>query len=204
MFDGVIADFIPAYQSLFVMLSGANLFEPNDVFDPPVWDWPTHRGYEEMFPGITKDVWTNIITNDNFWYSLAPMKGNVRALNMLVPLLEEKHEVYYITSRPGIRAKRQTEVWLYKHLEYRRCHGLGTRMPTVLVVGPKAKGDMAKHLGLDIYLDDNLDNVNDCMTKALKTRTYLLNRAYNQSPYDDMLLRVDSLGQLFDYEMANL
>jgi hypothetical protein len=197
--DGVLADFIPAYQALFVLIAGKNLFEPGDIFDPPCWHWPTLRGYEDQFPGITMDVLRNIWSNDNFWYSLGAMKNNVRALNMLIPLLEEKHEVYFLTNRAGLNPKRQTEMWLYKHLGYGRMSGM---WPTVLICGENAKGDLCKHLKLDAYLDDKLENVEDVIAKNPTTQTYLLTRAYNQ--HRPFALQVKTLGEFLDAEMANL
>ena len=54
--------------------------------------------------------------------------------------------------------------------------------PHVIVVGLRAKGAMAKHLDLDVYIDDNYDNALDVVQQSPKTRGYLLTHSYNSNP----------------------
>jgi uncharacterized HAD superfamily protein len=127
-------------------------------------------------------------------------------LDLMVRDLEAFHEVYYITSRPGFRVKQQTEMWLQRHMSAYRAW---QHNPTVLIVGHRVKGETAKALGLDCYIDDNLDNVNDCGRVSPTTRTYLLDRSYNQAgmgeeELDPLVIRVKTLGEMFDHELGNL
>ena len=198
--DGVLASFTPAYQALVIKhAGGVNLFHPNDDKHPPCWDWPEHRGYKK---GVMQAVWKDIKTSHAFWLSLSETP-DCSTLRMVVLDLLRHHDVYFITSRPGSTAKWQTEQWLILHL--------GIERPTVLI--SIEKGLCAKALNLDCYIDDNLDNVNDVsqqthpQTGALSmpsTRTYLLNKSYNQQTEGLFVRRVYTVGQFLDAELANL
>ena len=188
----MLADFASDYQSLFIRVTGKDLFLPGDVENPPTWNWPELRGY-------TKDemsaVWKVIA--DHHAFNLGHRETrDCSTLRMLMPDLQRNHDVYFITSRVGETAKWQTESWLQFHL--------GMLNPTVLISAEK--GMCAKALKLNCYIDDNLDNVNDVIVKTTlgHCRTYLLNRRYNEGPEFPGVLRVDTLGQMFDYEIANL
>jgi len=218
--DGVLADFVTTYQRMFVQLTGTDLFKPGDNTDPPCWDWPQYRGYTDATVG---KVWAAIRQDPTFWLNLTPTR-HVDTLKLLLRDLERKHEVYFVTSRVGARVKRQTEIWLVDHhVGYGR--SADALFPTVLIVGSNAKGDVAKSLRLDCYIDDNYDNVQDVAVKSPGTRTYLLNATYNRQtsfdagaatgsapnlqlrPYPDvspLVARCDSLSEMFDTEIANL
>jgi len=198
--DGVLADFVRGYQSLFVKITGRNAFEPGDDVDPPTWDWPSLRGYTKE---ETSAVWDAIRQDPTFWLNLeAERSGACSTLSTLLPTLERKHSVYFITSRVGDRVKRQTEIWLDDHLAYSmRAPGF---WPTVVIVGHRVKGQVANALKLDAYIDDNLDNAKDCARDAAMISTYLLNRAYNQSTEDKCYSyrRINTVGEMFDAEIA--
>ena len=207
--DGVLADFVTTYQRMFVQLTGTDLFRAGDNTDPPCWDWPEYRGYKDI---AVSRVWATIKGNPTFWMNLAPTR-HVDTLKLLLRDLERKHELYFVTSRVGVRVKRQTELWLIDHAGYGR--SADALFPTVLIVGSNAKGDVAKSLRLDCYIDDNYDNVQDVAVKSPGTRTYLLNTTSNRQtavdgvlvPYPDvspLVTRVDSLGEMFDTELGNL
>jgi hypothetical protein len=220
--DGVLADFVPAYQDLFIAQTGRDTFGAGDRRDPPEWNWPTLRGYTKE---ETSAVWGAIKQSNTFWMNLAEDHG-CPTLRTMLPELEHKHEVYFVTSRLGRRPKRQTEIWLIEHLRY-LVGPLSGVSPTVLIAAYRQKGLLAKGLDLDAYIDDNADNANDVawgtvpgvvdyalkregqeldLTAAPTCRVYLLNRAYNASYTPDQLhasiVRVDSIGQMFDKEIA--
>lgn len=210
--DGVLVNFIPAYQRLFCELSGRNLFEPNDDKSPICWNWPEYRGY-------TRDevnaVWTHIKQSHDFWLSLAEAPG-CATLRMCVLDLQRFHDLYFVTSRIGVDVKWQSEQWLKLHL--------GIEAPTVLI--SSQKGLCAKALKLDCYLDDNADNVNDVVLKTIpevgstlssqalyakpETRTYLLDCSYNRPGgpedvnVDVRVTRVKTVGEFLDRELHNL
>lgn len=192
--DGVLAEFVPTYQRLITQTSGRDLFLHGDDIDPPVWDWPALRGYG---PAEISAVWKLIKASDSFWCGLGPT-NHVATLALLLPALEHQHDIYFVTSRPGASAKRQTEAWLVRHLPYEYT---GVR-PTVLIC--HEKGAAAKALGLDCYIDDNRDNAIDVAVSNTATRVYVLNRAYNQGTLPRGVTRVESLAEMFNTELANL
>lgn len=198
--DGVLAAFVPAYQQLFVTTTGRNSFTMGDHLNPPEWDWPTLRGYTKE---ETRVVWETIKSDPTFWLNLAPEQDAVQTVRVMLKELERKHDIYFVTSRPGERVKRQTEIWLFDHLGYpMRVPGV---YPTVLIAGHRVKGHIAKSLNLDVYIDDNFDNVQDCAEHAPNTRTYLLSRRYNQmADLDPLVVRVETIGEMFDHELSNL
>jgi len=85
-----------------------------------------------------------------------------------------KDDVYFITSRPGIDAKIQTEDWLYN---------AGYPHATVLI--SSAKGLCAQALKLDVYIDDRWENCVDVATTSLKTKVFLLDRPWNRGNNPD-------------------
>lgn len=193
--DGVLADFVRAYNRLIVAKTGRDLFQPEDWTNPPVWDYPEYRGYTDA---EIADVWTWIKASPTLCYALDPT-DECSTMAMMLPELEHKHDVYYITTRTGAGCKRQTEAWLYRYLPYKET-GV---TPTVLIVGKGTKGAAARALGLDCFIDDNRDNCIDVAVNS-NARSYLLSRAYNAGTLSRNSFRVDTLGQFFDCELSRL
>jgi hypothetical protein len=187
--DGVLARFETAYQRACVATTGRDLF-PNELppEGPPVWDWPQWYGYSEA---EVKAVWTKIKASHTFWLNLSPMPG-AATVKLLLPDMQRWHDIYFITNRVGVDAKWQTETWLQVHL--------GCEVPTVLIT--PYKGAASATLSLDIYIDDNLDNIRDVQEVSPTTRSYLLDRAYNRQGRVDR--RVRTVGQMFDLEIDAL
>lgn len=173
--DGVLADFVPDYQRLHVKLTGRDTFVEGDNIDPPTWHWPALRGYT---PAETSTVWATIMADPNFWKRLVPMRHNIDSLSRVYRGLGEAgHEVYFVTTRIGILAKQQTEMWLRQWVVGFGAPG-GPEV-TVLIARFGQKGLIAKGLGLDCFIDDNYDNCVEVVRDSPATRTYLLNRRYN-------------------------
>ena len=208
--DGVLANFTSAYQRLVVDVAGVDLFASTDATDPPCWLWPEYRGYDT---DTLDKVWGRIKGSHDFWMSLSELP-DCCTLRTLMLDLQRWHEVYFVTNRVGRDVKWQTEQWLRLHLQM--------DLPTVLI--SSEKGLVAKALRLDVYVDDNADNVNDVVRKTLpeptfriiqdqpETRVYLIDKSYNRPPgvpgepvsVDSRVTRVATLGQMFDRELSNL
>lgn len=168
--DGVMSHFSPDYQRVITELTGKNLFEPGDADNPPCWDWDLLRGYTKA---ERARAFEHIGRHRTFWYDCPPLPG-LWDLDQL-RFLYSDHEVYFITNRGGYRVKYQTEQW------FRRWLHIGPEVPiTVVVNGHRSKGLVAKALNLDAYLDDNVDNVMDCLITAPECKTVLYNASYNQ------------------------
>lgn len=195
--DGVLANFAASFQDLVVKIAGVDKFLPGDRDNPPCWNWAEFRGYgPDIMDFKNGPVWNAIRKNETFWLNLGDFTRNTAALAMMIHTLERKHEVYFVTARQGIDVKRQTKLWLFEHLGYR------DDRPTVLISG--AKGDIAKALKFDAYIDDNFDNAMDVEVKSPSTTTYLLNKSYNAGlgAGHEHYIRVDSVGEMFDFEIA--
>ncbi len=195
--DGVLADFISAYQQLFVLLTGRDTFEAGDNLAPPTWDWPTLRGYtaEE-----TSSVWKVIRMDSAFWFRLVPTDG-LLALAQVFYALEQPsggHDVYFLTDRAGVCPKRQTEMWLRHWLPYRMAHVA----PTVLLTADK--GGAARALRLDCYIDDKRQNAVEVAVCSPGTRNYLLNRPYNAGSVPPRVRRVESVREFLVKESEYL
>lgn len=165
--DGVLANFSADYAKLIVETTGRNLFHPGDTVNPPVWDWEKLRGYtdEEI-----KDVWKIIKASETFWADLEPLVGGL-FLASRIEWVDKWHDIYYVTARVGNDAKWQTEMWLNTVC--------GVPLPTVLL--SKDKGAVCKALDLNIYVDDNLENIEGVELHSPQTHAYLLNYNYNQA-----------------------
>lgn len=183
--DGVLASFIPAYQRLVVEMTGRDLFKPGDDEDPPCWDWPQYRGYSSL--EITK-VWDHITTDPYFWKRLTPTMAGLGCAKKIKTLTNGPHRVMFITNRVGVDPLKQTMDWLryWFDIEY----------PTVFVT--PHKGDTAKWLGLDMYVEDNLDNANDVAVKLPSCKVYLIDRQYNQGTVNSSVQRITSLDTFLD------
>lgn len=201
--DGVLADFSTAFIARYIRVTGKNLFHPDDAEDAPCWNWDIHRGYTDLERSA---VWHTIMGDKvGFWRGLHPLP-DAKTLWMCVRDLEQRHDIYYVTSRVGEHAKRETEDWLRVHI--------GAVAPTVLI--SSAKGVCAKALRLDAYLDDNYDNVLGVADESPTTRTFLLTKRYNTPgvspelplettrPLPESVRRVKTLGQMLDYLVLDL
>jgi len=159
--DGVLADFNSGFIQRTIEVTGKDLFPPRP-FDIPTWDYATYYGY-------TKDeeaaVWESIKSDRHFWSHLNAYPG---VENFIEHLWAETWDVYFITARPGIRAKIQTEHWLQLY---------DFELPTVLISWDK---DLcAKALKLDRYVDDRIENAIDVVEAGIPT--YLLTRPWNKN-----------------------
>lgn len=158
--DGCLADFNHDYIKRIIAVTHRDLFPPRP-FDITTWYYPESYGY------ITEEVsktWETIKTDPTFWQSLTPYEYTLDVLAEL-DRLSQRHAVYFITARPGVRAKQQTELWLKR---------LGYWTPTVIVTqgDPATKGIIAKALEFDVFIDDKIENVEAVMSVGLSARLF--------------------------------
>lgn len=185
--DGLFADFCRRYRSITVQVTGVDLFQPGDEIHPPCWNWPEFRGYtaEQM-----KLVWTAIKLDPYFWSSL-PDLPCAKTLRLNRDRLESgDHDIYFITDRPGVQAKRQTEIWLRTNT--------GFTHPTVIISAKK--GAVAAALSLDAYIDDKWEHALDVVAQSPTTRMYLFNTSYNLGYPTAELTRVTTVQQMLEMQ----
>lgn len=161
--DGVFADFNSAYITKVVEITGRDLFPPRP-FDVPCWDYPEYYGYSRKEIAA---IWENIKQSPTFWYELEPYPNLYSAITAINRLDKSKHDIYFVTSRPGDGAKQQTEDWLYDQW---------FRRSTVLISSEKAL--VCKALRLDHYIDDNVENV-FAVYQHTNTQVVALTRPWN-------------------------
>lgn len=165
--DGVIADFNKSFIPKVIEVTGEDKFPPRP-FDIVTWNYPESYSYT---PEQTSAVWEVIKNDPTFWLNLDPYEETQICLEHLASLVEEGHEIYFVTNRPGVMAKLQTEDWLNNN-------GFND-FPTVLISAQK--GEMAHALELDWYIDDKTGNIIDVFEKSPNTNSFLLGRTWNQN-----------------------
>lgn len=185
--DGVLANFNASYIERCITVTGKDLFPPRP-FDILTWNYPESYGYtnEEV-----SSVWEDIKSDGYFWEDLLAYPNTAEALRRLDTEELAGSEIYYITARPGIYVKHQTEIWLQKQFPV---HGVST------VLISSHKGLCAAALKLDRYIDDKPENV---LETSLHCRTYLMNRPWNayfdtNQPYVHPIIRVNSVEEMLN------
>lgn len=161
--DGVLANFTDAYAKILTKQTGVK-FPKLSAEWPTVWYWEREAGITKL---QERAAWKEI-EDTHFWGVLIPLPGAIEALQHLNVMAQTGHEVYFITSRPGARAKHLTEMWLRGH---------GVEYPTVIIA--HEKGPLAAALKLDVFIDDKMENVRDVANARDKTRVYIIDSPYN-------------------------
>lgn len=157
--DGCLVDFNTGFAKL---LKKINPTVKVDIFDasfPVTWGWPKHYGYTAE---DQKKAWTEVENSGLFWRSLHPYATAWDDLEFLQNQ-SRKHDIYFVTSRPGKTAKDESEQWLVGH---------GFKLPTVIISHDKQAFCAA--VKANIIIDDKPDNLfghNDVKT-ALFRRPY--------------------------------
>ncbi len=160
--DGVLAKFNPAYIKL-IREAGYECPDESEDF-PNVWSYDKQAG---MTPEDIKKVWAKITNDCRFWLKLDAYPETLEFLDELNSL---PIDLYFITNRPGIEAKWQTEQWL-------RLHGI--RSPTVLITARKAEA--CNLLDIDYYIDDYDVNCRSVANSTVRNViTYMLARPWNR------------------------
>ncbi len=189
--DGVLANFTEVYGRLLIE------FDPDhevrwfpDSLDaevgPPCWHWDYHYGYSKE---TTQRVWNCIKSTPSIW-AVLPELDNMALLRKWWLVNAEKHDIYFITNRPGDGAKLATEEWLRNGLQ-------DSWTPTVLIVDNK--GAACRLLNLDIYIDDRTENVQSVAEQAPTVHLFIQSRAYNRDANLAWWVeRVESIQPMFD------
>lgn len=167
--DGVLANFIEAYSARLAQAHGSDLIPPGE--QPTQWFFAEEYGYSEA---EDEQAWGTILADPQFWEGLRAYPDTERFLGSLRPglrasALTEDDEVYFLTVRPGLVSKAQTERWL-------RAHGFPE--PTVLIARGD-KGSLARGLELTHFLDDRPANCFSVRDGSPKTQVTMLAKPYN-------------------------
>lgn len=139
--DGVLTDFVAGFTNLLAACAvelKAPPFVPHTNAEQQSWDFDAQ-------PDVLALAW-QIVRDTYFWQKLKPLIG-LREF-YLINELRADYDVYFLTSRPGKRAKQQTERWLKNY---------GVNNPTVIVVSsPTDKLDVLSGLDpVDFLIEDH-------------------------------------------------
>lgn len=182
--DGVLANFNLAYAKLLTNQTGIT-FPTTSPDWPAVWNYDRAAG---ITPEQEKTAWKTIMEDDTFWLNLKPYPEAQVVTTQLNHLTKLGHECFFLTNRMGNRAKVQTERFLY---------GIGSDYPCVILVADKTP--LIRLLGLNFFIDDKLDTVNEVARVAEEEKlpvhghTYLLAAPYNRQGRREDLKVVDSV-----------
>lgn len=161
--DGVVANFNAAYRKVCQELFGGTYDE-----EPTCW------GYGNW--GLTAEqhswAWQKIKSTLDFYAWLEPLEC-MRGFNM--ERFADSHDLFFITTRPataGASITKQTAFWLQSFL----------RVPFQTVLVTKNKGEYARVLKLDAFIDDKPENLVDVQEHSPNTGVYLCNASHNQNP----------------------
>lgn len=185
--DGIFADFVQGFNLKLAEVTGRSLF-PAD-FEATCWDWAVQPGlYTNDEAGKAQQA---IEEDKKFWRNLNCYPDTPDAIARIWNVQRAGHDAYFITNRPGVDAKRQTETWLYQHST--------TLVPVPTVLITPLKGCAAQALQLDAYIDDKPSNCRDVVKfMGLHCKTFLLDRPWNQDDHDKYITRVFSIGDMLD------
>lgn len=186
--DGILADFNTPFRELVKAQTGISLPEISSNY-PDTW-------YYHKVGGVTNEqdklLWKTIANDPCFWENVPEYPDAIGFLERLK--LDFYHDdIYFITSRSGDNAKKQTENWL---------EDLWFNGPTVLI--SSNKGYCCKALKLTHYLDDRNENCQDVRDTSIDTNGYMLDRPWNEKQYDvPVLFKINEFLNILEGEKKN-
>ena len=185
--DGVLANFNHAFVELTVRVLGKDLYPgPAGTFDIFTWNYPEFFGYTSS--DVTK-VWDHIKSDPDFWLNIPAYKNTKQAMKVLANLQQSNNDIYFITNRMGVNAKRQTEKWLDRF----------DMMPTTVLLS-KEKGFCATALALDAYIDDKWENCVDVAMQNDTIKVFCMDQPWNHTKVSDLkIIRVSSILEMLSY-----
>lgn len=157
--DGVLADFIWGFTAQGRLMFGTPVTHTNQQ---KAWDHFEGLGHKEV-----GEIWTYIKSSTNFWRLLEACVSD--HVFDEIARLNDEHDVYFITSRPGVQAKQQTEGWLSDR---------GIMNPTVIISSDK--GYAVQAVKATHYIDDKAGNCVFAKYHNKHTDVFLLDRMYNR------------------------
>ena len=144
--DDVVCSYVPA------LLQFINTQHGTEYTVADVKQWNIHECIEREEQFVKAAM-------DHFMYSggfsnLQPIPGAIETINRLK---NNGHQIYFITSRSS-KATHDTYEWM-------DAHGLGIEN----IFFDRDKAWVAKRLGLDMFVDDNLSNLDAISERGIET-----------------------------------
>ena len=163
-------------------------------------EWPEYQHERSFLTDEQVSVVWSAIKNDPFWWTtLFPLVSSsvfqrINAINRMCSLFFVTHREHNVTP-PAV----QTSDWLQNY-----------GVDNAAVVVAKYKGEVAKAMSLDYFLEDKLENA-WCVhwITGEKCKSYLLNRRYNMVQDfprvgSRSITRVNSVDEFLDVIAADL
>lgn len=111
----------------------------------------------------------------NYFRNLPVVFGAVNGINQLC----WENELFVVSSRPN-DIYEETKKWIDQHFHDKFSEVILTNEWSLSGKAIK-KADVCKKLGVDLYIDDNLENVIDCAKPKKNIRVFLFDRPWNQN-----------------------
>lgn len=172
--DDVLADFIKKFMELAHKRYGV---DPN--LRPTSWEWDDVA----MTADMVKGTWDDIVATENFWEKLDVIEG---VEPRLIKKLDDNVKLYFPTARALVKGDdvgKQSARWINENFE------IG--FPTVIV--SSEKGEMAKALKYDYFVDDRPKNCLDIKSALPNCQVFLVNATHNQKFEDPRIPRIPNV-----------
>jgi hypothetical protein len=136
---------------------------------------PENPAYRRIPVEVKDKVWSELLSDPHWWDQIPPSTEE-KDFQRINRLNETGQTIIFCTYRFGTHALKQSNAWLRKH---------GIEHPNVVL--SKRKGDVARSLDADYFIEDKAENaacikwftddtVNPC-------KVYIIDRAYNRAPF---------------------
>lgn len=173
--DGVLVNFNDTYTRLLMKIEPGIKVDLFAADFPPCWEYDTHYGFSKE---TIRKAWTEIRNSGIFWRFLFPYANAPSDLRLLRQM---DADIYFVTTRPGPTAKRETEQWLESQ---------GFFGPTVVIAGNKLA--FCEAVGATHLIDDKPENLGDPAV-ALPWKRALFKRPYNKDYWGKYDASVESV-----------
>jgi hypothetical protein len=165
--DGVLANFTRGYTKLGHQLYGTPV---GDSATQETWNFEDYPRLhlDKTKASYTGPIWEGVKSSPDFWATLDPMNISV------MPRINRIENKIFITNRPGINTKEQTEQFL---------ETWGIENP-IVILGSE-KGPIAVREGVVAVIDDLYKNVVDIKAAVPSCYAALLYCGYNKCYHDE-------------------
>ena len=155
--DGVLCDFVRAFTTLLAVGRGQDLSSAYGTGAQQHWDF-------NGTPEELRAAWERVNNSDRFWATLLPLVTDSEKLDMR--RLATRCDIKFVTNRPSVTSKEQTEYWLTRH---------GILLGEVIQVHG-SKREVIDSLNPIAIIDDSPHVIGDLTSHPLYIRDYPYNR----------------------------
>lgn len=174
--DGVLSDTLAAFIAFH-----------NETYSTKLERKHFHSDRYWEIVGETKEVFAkkfDHFTETSYFQEIQPVKDAISAITYLA----QHHQLIVITARQTELAKKTNE-WIAKHFPnkfkdvYVINHAVFAKKGMTM-----RKGELCQKLGVDILVEDSLENANECVSE--RTKILLLDMLWNQGNLQEGIYRI--------------